>query len=277
MRIRSAWVASGSLFLGLSSAAAAATLPFTGTLGFEVVVPGFRIGPVELNGSGVATVNGSGGGVHLNSLTIPAGAFLGNASVVVYNAAPISALKFAGGAFTFHLGNSFAYTVTTGSASNGAGSFAGLSNSANNLAGTMPLSGVALICFLGTCPGFPANNIVVPLSVVGQGGTATAAGVAGQKFTAIGAPWLKNTAAVGTRTIMGFAHGPASATQSTTAQPGGVLSLVTPVFVSTSLPAGFAVLATFSRVTLLFVPEPSTLLLLGSGVLALFALGRRRQ
>ena len=75
---------------------------------------------------------------------------------------------------------------------------------------------------------------------------------------------------------MGFAHGPASASQSSTAQPGGVLSLVTPVFVSTSLDS-FPVIPIFSRMTLHFVPEPSTMLLLGSGLLALFALGRRLQ
>ena len=75
---------------------------------------------------------------------------------------------------------------------------------------------------------------------------------------------------------MGFAHGPASATQSTTAQPSGVLSLVTPVFVSTSLDS-FPVIATFSTLTLHFVPEPSTMLLVSSGLLALFALGHRLQ
>ncbi len=73
---------------------------------------------------------------------------------------------------------------------------------------------------------------------------------------------------------MGFAHGPASATQSTTAQPGGVLSLVTPVFISTPF-LSIPIVEAFSRMTLHFVPEPSTLLLLGSGIVALLALGRR--
>ncbi len=254
-RIRSAVLWSSLLLLGLAPPAGAAILSFTGTLGFGVAT----LPQAQISGSGVATVNGSGGGVHLSSLTIPAGVFVGSASVVVYNAAPVSG----------HL--------LTGSVSNGGGSFAGLSNSANNTVGVMALSGVGIVCLFDACSGFPGANLIVPLSVVGQGGTATATGLI--NITAIGAPWLKNTASVSIGatviTIMGFAHGPASATQSTTAQPSGVLSLVTPIFLSTSVD-GFPIVATFSRMTLHFVPEPSTLLLVSLGVFGFVIVGRRQ-
>ncbi len=279
MRIRCALVVSGSLLLGLSSAAVAATLSFTGTIGFQVG----SLTPVELNGSGVATLNASGGGAHLSSLTIPAAAFVGNPSVVIYNAGPIDGLLFAGGVTTqiVHLPVSASLTVSspTGSASNAAGAFTGLSNSANNLAGTMPLSGVGLICLFAPCSGAVVANIIVPLSVVGQGGTATAMGTA-ITVTAIGAPWFKNTAtimgATFTSTVMGFAHGPASATQSTTAQPGGVISLVTPIFVSTSLQT-YSEVPLFGRLTLHFAPEPSRMLQLGVAIAVLSVIGRRRR
>jgi hypothetical protein len=113
---------------------------------------------------------------------------------------------------------------------------------------------------------------------VGQGGTVFHAAVAGEPgildTTVIGAPWMLGTAAVGTVTVMGFAHGPASNATST-ALPGGRISLVTPIFLSTGLSLGDPTFPLFARVTIDFVPEPSTLLLLSAGVAALAALGRR--
>jgi hypothetical protein len=64
----------------------------------------------------------------------------------------------------------------------------------------------------------------------------------------------------------GFAHGPASLTSST-AQPSGVVQLVTVSKVYTSLTGAFPEVPLIGVLTLHFVPEPGTLLLLGSGAL----------
>jgi hypothetical protein len=73
---------------------------------------------------------------------------------------------------------------------------------------------------------------------------------------------------------MGFAHGPASLTSST-ANPSGQVQLVTPIFISTNIGAS-AVLPGFAILNLHFVPEPGTLMLLGSGIAGLVAFGRSR-
>jgi hypothetical protein len=74
----------------------------------------------------------------------------------------------------------------------------------------------------------------------------------------------------------GFAHGPASLTSST-AQRSGVVQLVTVSKVYTSLTGAFPEAPLIGVLNLHFVPEPGTLLLLGSGVAALALFGRRRR
>jgi hypothetical protein len=71
-----------------------------------------------------------------------------------------------------------------------------------------------------------------------------------------------------------FAHGPASLTSST-AQPSGVLQLVTATKVFTSLTGAFPELPVTGVLTLHFAPEPGALMLLGSVVAALAVLARR--
>ena len=76
---------------------------------------------------------------------------------------------------------------------------------------------------------------------------------------------------------MGFAHGPSSNTSST-ANPSGVVQLITPMQVVTNLTTGSnQKIALFGFLTIHFVPEPGMLLLLGSGVAGLVLLGRHRM
>lgn len=198
-----------------------------------------------------------------SDLEIPAGAFAATGATVAVTdpaAFPIAGLQM---------------TVA-----NAAGSVSG-----TPLGGVLPLSGVAKVCLFGPCAS--ANtNVSVPLSVMGSGGSLTATGTNGLpvNVSVIGSPWTTGVAKIpvppgipveSPSQMTGFAHGPASATSSTF-QPGGVVQLVTPMSLRTSLSTEVT-LSTFATMTLRFVPEPGTLLLLGAGVAGLVAVSRTRR
>ncbi len=258
--------------------AGAAELPFEGALGFSL---GLRTGEasdplVTQMGSGIATLNGSLGGVHLSTLAIPENAFGGRTTAPVFNLNPISGLVIAGGVTTdiFDPPGPVVITlsVPTGSLSHEAAIFSPVSGGPPG-GGRMPPNGVLVVCLFSQCPlDFPAANVVVPLSVVGDGGTVTT--INAIALTVRGAPWTLGTARIGSTTLMGFAHGPASLSSST-ARVSGAVSLVTPVFISTSVNT-VGVFPVFAQLTLHFVPEPGTFALLAVGVGLLGAAGRRR-
>jgi hypothetical protein len=196
-----------------------------------------------VSGSGVAQVDGSGGGLHLDAITLPAGAF--SASQLRMPLTDPGVFPVAGIQLTV---------------SNQTGAF---SAAGGGLGGPMPLDGSFRFC-----------HLVVPLTgVAGTDGTVTAKGAV--NLTVIGAPWTTGTAAIGTITRMGFAHGPESLASST-AQTSGVVQLVTPIFISTNLGAS-SVLPGFATLTLHFVPEPGTLALLAAGILAFAWRGARSR
>ena len=242
-------LAVASLALGAAQANAV-VLQYTGALSIQLAT----LPAVPIPGTGLATINSSSPGPHVNSLSIPASPFNITGFVLPVTdpaAAPIGGLQL-----TVH---------------NGAGAFAGAT-----LGGVMPIVGFTKVCLFAACDNVttpPPANLVVPLNNVGSGGGATVSTLV--NLTAIGAPWTAGTAAVGTLAISGFQHGPASLASST-ANASGSIRLVTPVFVSTNISAD-AVVPVFGILDLHFVPEPGTLLLLGSGIAGLVMFGRSKR
>lgn len=236
------------LWTGIASDARAAAIAFNGELALQISA----LDPIAISGSGFAIVEGRPNDPdHLATMRIEASPF--NATGVIVPVTDPAALPIGGAMATAH---------------NGAGSFQGSNGS---FGGVMPIQGVTKVCLFGTCGSSPAANLSVPISIVGKGGTAYVTGVV--NVTVQGAPWTTATAFVGSTTAMGFAHGPASGTTSTLNQ-SGVLRLVTPIFISTNIGA-MAVVPAFAFLTLHFVPEPGTALLLGLGIAGLVAGGRR--
>lgn len=198
-------------------------------------------------------MNGSSGGIHIDSFQLPANAIQTAGAVLPVTDPGI--FPFAGIQLTL---------------ANANGNFAGTG-------GTMPLPGVAKICLFSPCASATAN-VTVPLSVVGTPAAVAIVGP-GVNVTVNGAPWTTGTAALGhpssNFTAMGFRHGAASGTSSTGA-PSGELQLVTPILISTNV-GSFAVIPAFAILTLHFVPEPATMLLLGGGLSLLAVVGRRQM
>jgi hypothetical protein len=247
MRKLSYAVAATLLAFGLAGQAQAVELGFSGALSVQIST----LSPVVLPGAGTATVNGSNGAGHLSGVQLPAGVFAVDGFLV-----PVtdpSVFPIAGVQVT---------------AMNGAGAFEGNGGS-GSFGGVMPVLGTTKVCLYGAC-GSSVNisNLTVPLTVVGQGGQVTVMGAV--NLTVRGAPWTTGTAAIGTLTQMGGVS-----PLSNTGAPSGNLTLVTPIFISTNIGA-FSIVPAFATLNLHFVPEPGTLVLIGSGIAGLVAIGRSR-
>jgi hypothetical protein len=248
-------LAAGFCALSIAGPASGVLLPFTGSLGIEINAGLITGGPggysvedllltVVIPGSGAAAVNGSGIAGHLTALGLAGGEFA-TVSLVLPVTDPW-AYPFAG------------VQITAG---NGAATFAGAGGDA--FGGVMPMNGVMKVCLFATCSGAVAN-VEIPLSVVGKGGTASFFGPI--NLTVKGAPWTTGTAAIGTMTRMGGVS-----PLSNTGAPGGSMNLVTPIFISTNVPP--YLWPAFGILSLDFIPEPATLLLGGTAIASLVAVG----
>ena len=245
-----------ALGAGFAGGASARVLGYEGTLTLEFVQPLLSIG--AFTGAGVATVNGSAGRIPLSSLRL-AGAITGS-TVVPLTDPDLAPLR------------TILAHVTLGT-----GILAPISGGGSPLTrNQLPIGGEVRLCILFEC-GF--GYIPLPLTVGGTRGagigglvTVNTFGKAGVKISVAGAPWTIGVTTVSNSVRSGFAHGPVSGT-TTTAKEGGVVQLVTPIQVTTTL-GGVSDIIGILRIVL--VPEPGSGLLLGAGVIALAAMGRRR-
>ncbi len=273
VRMLSMLLAAMVLGAGLPGGAHAALLQWDGTLTLEMIQEPQGIlfgGPPK--GGGVATLNASGGVGHLTTLGLAGGITGASAMSLTPSFAPLR--------------------VVSWDATLGSGLLAPISGGATGAPltrNTLPLGGEIRLCVL-----FPGcfSYFPIPLTAGGTRGVGIAGlitfngfGAVGGKASLTGAPWTIGMAVASTGTTAnggptatfarsGFAHGPASGTTST-ARRGGVVQLVTPIQIATSI-GGLERVGFIAQLTLLFVPEPGTALLLGAGLAAL-AVGRRRR
>jgi hypothetical protein len=252
------------LVIGTAGSAGASTLNFTGTLSLRISTLPQVVAP----GTGKAQLTDDGS-FHLLSLALPGGV-LGPATTSI----PVTATSGL---------NSVIFTAI----GNLTGTFAGISGGPPG-GGTMGLSGVTKICL--TFASCQYASVTVPLTPttggagIGIGGTQTVPGaVALTMYHAswtIGQPTMTLHTPNSTISVPllpgGFAHGPASLTSST-AQPSGAVRLVTVTKAFTSLTGAFPEIPVISVLTVYFVPEPGTLLLLVSGVAVLAIYGHRNR
>ena len=174
--------------------------------------------------------------------------------------------------------------------------------------GAIPIGGMVRVCLLSTaCTTFASFAMTVPTTVngvpgdgvkgIGVGGLLTLGGYGGIRVSIQAAPWTIGTVfgqnVVETSegalissvwTMRGWAHGPASGTSSTAAVDGR-MKIVTPAQIETNASFGFGhpkgrfagTVGSVLSMEFVFIPEPGFLLLLGSGVVGLFVLGRIRR
>jgi hypothetical protein len=159
---------------------------------------------------------------------------------------------------------------------NAGGTFTGATP--NKVGGVHSITGTANVYGIGGFPGGGSPLLAIPLNVGSPNTVTKAAG--GVAITAIAAGWT-----VATAVVDGLAPptDPPGATTTTATAMGanglapdgsGTLVLVTPIKILTNV-AG--TLAAFGVLSLTYVPEPGTLMLLGLGVAGLAAIGRRRS
>jgi hypothetical protein len=275
----------------MAGIASAATLNWSGTYTLDMA----DFGTGSITGGGVATVNSSDGVIPAHLSTLRLAGSRGHIGGTFINVVTDPDTLGANGIGAIIYENIYGGTGTLVGISGGAVSTAPLSN------GVMPIDGVVKVCILNSaCTAYLSLPFNMPTTVngvpgtgikgIGIGGTATIGGYGGIRMSLQWGPWtIKTHTAVdqittpgGQRVLIdivnkGWAHAPASTTTST-AQPSGVVQLVTPNQVQTNLPLGSNdEVGSSAMLRIHFIPEPGLLLLLGSGVVGIALLGRARM
>jgi len=257
----------GILLALTAGTASAKTLDWHGTLDIDLgVLPTLRI-----QGSGVATVNGTTGQNHLNTLRL-AGGLTGAGIIPVTDPETTSQIP------------SIRISATLGT-----GTFTGISGAPPLGANTLPVRGFTRVCLFtpGCASALTLDNTENNGNTgLGAGGLLTIGGFGAIRISLVNQAWTLGTVSGVNQTVSGgfktlsrkgFVHGPASTTSST-ATGSGVIQLVAPQQVTTSgISGNSSQLTLFASLTIHFIPEPGLLLLIGSGVVGLGLLGRSRM
>src|SRR5262245_13922266 len=271
---------------------------------------------IPITGGGVATLNGPSGAIpaHLDSLRVAASR--GNVTGTATNI--ITDPETAGNGIAAVIVEGALRTGTLAPISGAVASTSALTQHTLPLGGVAKICLLSTVCtdFLPllltqpttngarfqvntatpnqlTIGGLQGKRIGIPgtgVKGVGIGGLITVGGESAVRISLEAAPWTVKTATVVDQTDdntgvaafhnvtrMGFAHGPASGTTST-AQPSGVLQIVTPSQVRTNLTLGSSVkVSVLAQLLIHFIPEPGIFLLIGTSVVGLALIGRSRM
>jgi hypothetical protein len=259
------------LTLGVAGSAGAKTLPWHGTIHIEIG----EIFPVDLVGTGVATVNDSSGSAHLSTLMLGPG-------ITASGTMPITDPNSTGQIKSIRISGTGPTPPMTLTGISGAPPL-GLQNK-------LAMPGFTRVCVI--LPGNCANNLPLQHTTnqtngIGIGGLVTLGGNGLIRISIEAAPWTLGTGTAINQTVKGnfitltrtgFVHGAASLSNSSTAAESGVIQLISPEQITTAGIVGNSTkMNLFLTMTLHFIPEPGLLLLLGSGVVGLGLLGRSRM
>jgi len=257
------------LALGVAGAAGAKTLDWHGTITVDIAA----LETVVLLGGGVATVNDSSGSAHLSTLRIGTG-------ITDSGTIPVTDPNSTGQIKSVRISGGPGKTST----------FTGISGAPPMGKNEWPMPGFTRVCLFtsGCGTNLPLVHTVNDGNTgVGVGGLLTLGGNGTIRISLQAAPWTLATVTGANQTVkgnfitlsrVGFVHGGASASNSSTASNSGVLQLVAPQNLTTAgILGNSSKMSLFLTLSLHFIPEPGLLLLLGSGIVGLGLLGRSRM